>query len=218
MKGPATRGCEAVEAIGDLSAPRCPANHNKLSLAMQFTCVTLHHTTEFTHPTPITPSTLSTPTPTPTPQNKVLFGQEMRVNWAFQSHQREDTSNHWHVFIGDLGQVGARGAAGCMGARARARAPMLPRLEHVPRQPPLNRRSTSSQPRPSPPYQDVTDAVLFAAFSQLPGCSDARVMWDHATGRSKGYGFVAMQTREEAQSAIDKMHGQVGGLDGGESR
>ncbi|KAI8472361.1 MAG: hypothetical protein J3K34DRAFT_519833 [Monoraphidium minutum] len=95
--------------------------------------------------------------------SKSLFGQEMRVNWAFQSHQREDTSGHWHLFVGDLGQ-------------------------------------------------DVTDAVLFAAFSQLPGgCSDARVMWDHATGRSKGYGFVAIRSREEAQAAIDAMHGQVVG-------
>lgn len=46
------------------------------------------------------------PTCHPLPeQNKVLFGQEMRVNWAFQSHQREDTSSHWHIFVGDLGQV-----------------------------------------------------------------------------------------------------------------
>lgn len=35
-------------------------------------------------------------------------------------------------------------------------------------------------------------------------------MWDHSTGRSKGYGFVAMRSREEAQNAIEKMHGQVG--------
>lgn len=69
--------------------------------------------------------------------------------------------------------------------------------------------SPSLETRP----QDVTDAVLFASFSQLPGCSDARVMWDHATGRSKGYGFVAMATREEAQGAIERMHGQVGGLE-----
>jgi RNA recognition motif-containing protein len=34
-------------------------------------------------------------------------------------------------------------------------------------------------------------------------------MWDHATGRSKGYGFVAMRSRDEAQVAIEKMHGQV---------
>lgn len=72
-------------------------------------------------------------------QNKQLLGQEVRVNWAFQAHEREDTSEHHHVFVGDLGQ-------------------------------------------------DVTDAVLFAAFAALPGCSDARVMWDHATGRSKGEG------------------------------
>jgi nucleolysin TIA-1/TIAR len=34
-------------------------------------------------------------------------------------------------------------------------------------------------------------------------------MWDHATGRSKGYGFVSIRTKEEAQTAIEKMHGQV---------
>jgi hypothetical protein len=49
-------------------------------------------------------------TPLTPPQNKVLYGMEMRVNWAFQSHQREDTSSHWHVFVGDLGQV--RGVCG----------------------------------------------------------------------------------------------------------
>ena len=28
----------------------------------------------------------------------------MRVNWAFQAHEREDTAAHHHVFVGDLGQ------------------------------------------------------------------------------------------------------------------
>lgn len=36
-------------------------------------------------------------------------------------------------------------------------------------------------------------------------------MWDHSTGRSKGYGFVSFRTKEEAEAAIEKMHGkQVG--------
>ncbi len=55
-------------------------------------------------------------------QGKVFYGQELRVNWAFQSHQREDTSSHFHIFVGDLGQ-------------------------------------------------EVTDAVLFNAFSIMTGCS-----------------------------------------------
>lgn len=35
---------------------------------------------------------------------KVYLGHELRVNWAFQSHQKEDTSHHHHIFVGDLGQ------------------------------------------------------------------------------------------------------------------
>ena len=36
-------------------------------------------------------------------------------------------------------------------------------------------------------------------------------MWDHATGRSKGYGFVAMRSREAAQAAIAAMNGALVG-------
>ena len=53
---------------------------------------------------------------------KVIFGREVRLNWAFQSSQREDTSKHHHIFVGDLSQ-------------------------------------------------DVTDAALLAAFSQIGNCS-----------------------------------------------
>ncbi|KAK9676354.1 hypothetical protein RND81_11G071500 [Saponaria officinalis] len=31
-----------------------------------------------------------------------LFGQPIKVNWAYTSSQREDTSNHFNVFVGDL--------------------------------------------------------------------------------------------------------------------
>ena len=42
----------------------------------------------------------------------------------------------------------------------------------------------------------------------LPGCRDARVIWDHNTGRSKGYGFVSFRRKEDAEAAIEKMHGK----------
>jgi hypothetical protein len=44
--------------------------------------------------------------------------------------------------------------------------------------------------------------MLLGAFQNCPGCSDARVMWDHATGRSRGFGFVSFRHREEAEAAI----------------
>ena len=31
------------------------------------------------------------------------LGQELRVNWALPNNHKEDTSHHFHVFVGDLG-------------------------------------------------------------------------------------------------------------------
>lgn len=31
-----------------------------------------------------------------------LYGQAIKVNWAYASGQREDTSGHFHIFVGDL--------------------------------------------------------------------------------------------------------------------
>ncbi|KAI4967897.1 hypothetical protein ZWY2020_011203 [Hordeum vulgare] len=31
-----------------------------------------------------------------------IYGQAIKVNWAFASTQREDTSGHFHIFVGDL--------------------------------------------------------------------------------------------------------------------
>ncbi|WJZ97656.1 hypothetical protein VitviT2T_016244 [Vitis vinifera] len=88
-----------------------------------------------------------------------LFGQPIKVNWAYASSQREDTSGHYNIFVGDL----------------------------------------------SP---EVTDATLFACFSVYPSCSDARVMWDQKTGRSRGFGFVSFRNQQEAQSAINDLNGR----------
>lgn len=93
---------------------------------------------------------------------RVLYGQEVRVNWAFQKDSREDTSHHFHIFVGDLSS-------------------------------------------------EINDRTLYEAFARCPNCSDARVMWDHGTGRSKGYGFVSYRTKEDAEHGIRTMNGeQVG--------
>ncbi|KAF9680372.1 hypothetical protein SADUNF_Sadunf06G0114300 [Salix dunnii] len=88
-----------------------------------------------------------------------LFGQPIKVNWAYASSQREDTSGHYNIFVGDL----------------------------------------------SP---EVTDATLYACFSAYPACSDARVMWDQKTGRSRGFGFVSFRNQQEAQNAINDLNGK----------
>ncbi|KAK2412373.1 ubiquitin-specific protease ubp1 [Trifolium repens] len=88
-----------------------------------------------------------------------IFGQAIKVNWAYARGQREDTSGHFHIFVGDL----------------------------------------------SP---EVTDATLYACFSVYSSCSDARVMWDQKTGRSRGFGFVSFRNQQEAQSAINDLTGK----------
>ncbi|KAL5572323.1 hypothetical protein UlMin_021920 [Ulmus minor] len=88
-----------------------------------------------------------------------LFGQPIKVNWAYASSQREDTSGHFNIFVGDL----------------------------------------------SP---EVTDATLFACFSVYTSCSDAKVMWDTKTGRSRGFGFVSFRNQQDAQSAINDLNGK----------
>ncbi|KAM2993646.1 hypothetical protein FF2_045719 [Malus domestica] len=88
-----------------------------------------------------------------------LFGQPIKVNWAYASGQREDTSGHFNIFVGDL----------------------------------------------SP---EVTDATLFACFSVYNSCSDARVMWDQKTGRSRGFGFVSFRIQQDAQNAINDLTGK----------
>ncbi|GAB7357855.1 hypothetical protein MBLNU230_g0026t1 [Neophaeotheca triangularis] len=87
--------------------------------------------------------------------------QEIRVNWAYQSNNtsKEDTSNHFHIFVGDLSN-------------------------------------------------EVNDEVLLQAFSAFGNVSEARVMWDMKTGRSRGYGFVAFRDRGEAEKALSAMDGE----------
>lgn len=54
---------------------------------------------------------------------------------------------------------------------------------------------------------EVKDEDLAAAFNFYATVSDARVMWDMTTGRSRGYGFVAFKDRSDAERAIEEMNG-----------
>lgn len=87
--------------------------------------------------------------------------KEIRVNWAYQSSSpnKEDTTSHFHIFVGDLSN-------------------------------------------------DVNDDVLLQAFSAFGTLSEARVMWDMKTGRSRGYGFVAFRERADAEKALSSMDGE----------
>ena len=57
------------------------------------------------------------------------------------------------------------------------------------------------------PYS-VSDESLQEAFSQFGAVSSARVITDRETGRSKGFGFVEMESDDAASQAIEKMNGQ----------
>ncbi|KAF8527853.1 hypothetical protein BU17DRAFT_73546 [Hysterangium stoloniferum] len=89
-----------------------------------------------------------------------IFDTEIRVNWAYQGQQnKEDTTGHYHVFVGDL----------------------------------------------SP---EVNDEILGKAFGAFGTMSDARVMWDMNSGKSRGYGFLAFRDKTDAEQAIATMNGE----------
>ncbi|PHZ14886.1 uncharacterized protein RHIMIDRAFT_249799 [Rhizopus microsporus ATCC 52813] len=101
---------------------------------------------------------------------KRVFEHEIRANWAQpssaaaaasvqQQTAKEDTSNHFHIFVGDL-------------------AP------------------------------EVTDEKLGNAFSNYSTMSDAHVMWDPVSGKSRGFGFVAFRDKTDAEQAIATMNGE----------
>ncbi len=54
----------------------------------------------------------------------------------------------------------------------------------------------------------VTSSDLEQWFAQYGTVQSAQVIQDRDTGRSKGFGFVEMDTEAEAQSAIDGLHDQ----------
>jgi RNA recognition motif-containing protein len=59
-----------------------------------------------------------------------------------------------------------------------------------------------------PTLKDKELAELFAGCGTVVS---AKVIVDHATGRSKGFGFVELSSRDEGQKAIKELHGKVVG-------
>ncbi|MBI4153542.1 RNA-binding protein [Candidatus Woesebacteria bacterium] len=53
----------------------------------------------------------------------------------------------------------------------------------------------------------VTGDDLKDLFSQAGTVSDAVVISDKMSGRSRGFGFVEMSSEEEAKAAVEKLNG-----------
>ncbi len=54
---------------------------------------------------------------------------------------------------------------------------------------------------------DVNERGLTKVFARYGDVGSIRIIKNNATGKSKGYGFVEMYDRKEAQSAIKELHG-----------
>ena len=55
---------------------------------------------------------------------------------------------------------------------------------------------------------NLTENDLQDAFAEHGTVVEANMMMDRATGRPRGFAFVTMSSREEAQKAIDALHGK----------
>jgi len=48
---------------------------------------------------------------------------------------------------------------------------------------------------------------LYALFEQFGPVKSAKIIFDHDTQRSKGFGFVEMENHQDGQKAIDELDG-----------
>ncbi|MBN2556495.1 MAG: RNA-binding protein [Anaerolineales bacterium] len=55
---------------------------------------------------------------------------------------------------------------------------------------------------------ETTEDDLTKIFAEVGSVISATVITDRASGRSKGFGFVEMETEDEAQDAIDQLNGR----------
>ncbi|TYJ58191.1 hypothetical protein B9479_001015 [Cryptococcus floricola] len=55
---------------------------------------------------------------------------------------------------------------------------------------------------------EVNDDVLSKAFGAFGSMSEARVMWDMNSGKSRGYGFLSFRDKADAEQAIASMNGE----------
>lgn len=54
---------------------------------------------------------------------------------------------------------------------------------------------------------DVTEEELMEAFQAFGTVESVNIIKDKFTGRSRGFGFVEMPAKDEAQAAIDGLNG-----------
>ncbi len=57
------------------------------------------------------------------------------------------------------------------------------------------------------PY-DITEPELKDLFDQYGNVVTAKLVVDHFSGHSKGFGFVEMETRSEGHKAMENLNGQ----------
>ncbi|XP_062376076.1 nucleolysin TIAR isoform X2 [Sardina pilchardus] len=112
-----------------------------------------------------------------------ILGKEVKVNWATTpSSQKKDTSNHFHVFVGDLSpEITTEDIKAAFAPFGKIS--MLIGLD----------RSLKAYSK-----------ELCTWKTQM----DARVVKDMTTGKSKGYGFVSFYNKLDAENAIVHMGGQ----------
>lgn len=54
----------------------------------------------------------------------------------------------------------------------------------------------------------MTDGALEALFNQFGSVSNSKIIIDRETGRSKGFGFVEMDSSSEGETAISQLNGK----------
>ena len=57
------------------------------------------------------------------------------------------------------------------------------------------------------PFQ-IEEKSLEEAFSPYGTVKSVKIITDHETGRSRGFGFVEMETADEAQECVDNLDGK----------
>ena len=55
---------------------------------------------------------------------------------------------------------------------------------------------------------DVSENDLREAFEQFGEITEVRLIMDKFSGKSKGFGFIEMPSKEEAEKAIEEMNGK----------
>ena len=55
---------------------------------------------------------------------------------------------------------------------------------------------------------DVSESDLREAFEKFGEITEVRLIMDKFSGKSKGFGFVEMPSKEEAEKAIEEMNGK----------